>query len=121
MREILFRGKTDDGWIYGNYIYAPGNNEVHNMCHSDTPYDWYGVYPGTIGQYIGVDAEDGTKIFEGDIIKLDCGLYGTHNVYVRDIRSIIFPINRDKIIEITIIGNVHDNPAMLDWFIGFDD
>lgn len=114
MRGILFRGKMTDGkWICGNYIYAPGDTFKHSICEPDCPFDWYDIDIETLGQYIGMVDKNGTKIFEGDVLELYCGVHGTYRVNVLDIRRNPFPIDEDKIWEITVIGNIHDNPEMI--------
>lgn len=143
MRDILFRGKRKDNreWVYGYvyriwervYILWGMTNDVPNMIEVD---------PETVGQFTGLyDStkwEDltekeraeftragnfpseckGKKIFEGDVVKAG-----------KVVRSIRFRNGAFEItgktsgismyqmagtdLEYKVIGNIHDNPELL--------
>lgn len=68
MREILFKGKRIDTgeWIEGYYRKTCGCSLI--ICDEGDDLHGVAVIPETVGQYTGL-TENGTKIFEGDIVK----------------------------------------------------
>lgn len=141
MREILFRGKrTDNGeWVYGDFCHPCnivfveiGYDEV--LGQSDVPiiHD-YGVIPETVGQCTGLVDKNGKKVFEGDIGKYKQTDGAKRNgkpiictgkvVYFANTASYAVDskdecrvryIDYFPIKHFEIIGNIHDNPELLE-------
>jgi uncharacterized phage protein (TIGR01671 family) len=127
MREILFRGKRKDNgeWVEGG-IYHNSEDEIVFII-KDTGlgyHEFIEVIPETVGQFTGLYDNDknGTKIFEGDIVKGKDYLEEGLEVYgCIDHRNGSFVIVGDFITyyrwldyEVEVIGNIHDNPELLE-------
>lgn len=128
MREILFRGKRDDNlaWIEG-YIYRiTENQEMPFLMIKDYHGITYPVYPDTVGQFTGLTDKNGTKIFEGDIVKLRLlaakmewkgvceyrnGAFGLAWQYAGE-RYCTFAGTCNA--EYEVLGSIHDNPEMME-------
>lgn len=118
MREILFRGKGDkrynDGeWYLGVPIECYDGD--WQICTDSTRRT---VIPETVGQYIGLKDENGTKIFEGDIVRdaetSDVGkiFFDTYTaMFVIGFETTIADFNASYSLE--VIGNIYDNPELI--------
>ncbi len=141
-REILFRGKrTDNGeWIEGmlsQYIEPIKATIIRNHTGVVSEFDFICVIPSTIGQYTGLTDKNDNKIFEGDILRalVFDNESGTNKKiahwsveykerYTQGNGYYCYGVNRrwNRILtqsmitncECEVIGNIHDNPELLE-------
>jgi uncharacterized phage protein (TIGR01671 family) len=128
-RERLFRGKSFDTgkWFVGCYIWevfrVVNDQKVRLISLSDGNRVVH-VDPKTIGEFTGALTANGTKIFEGDIIDLPRWVvsYSTGMKCCSGMQ-VGWYIQRDNWESWTelqdtdrfvIIGNIHDNPELLE-------
>ena len=136
MREILFHGKRADNgeWVEGFYLYTNENTQpviIDMECCSNV------IIPETVGQYTGLTDRNGRKIFEGDIVKCTDTIndfefnavveFGNPNGEYNWGYQLKFISGEESNFDILcwvdmketgayieIIGNIHDNPELLE-------
>ena len=140
MREILFRGKREDNgkWVegyYGQFHNRPihkgeNSHQIFVLMEDATGFGsmigglWHEVVPETVGQYTGLIDKNGTKIFEGDIVRLHINDQYYRSLICYSGQSCRFtvktklcgcwrhyPLNDRQ--QLNVIGNIHDNPELL--------
>lgn len=133
MGEILFRGKRKDNgeWVEGKGIDL--NFDVPYIltkeydCGTGYYMDELEVIPETVGQYTGLTDKNGKKIFEGDIVQseIDGGAYNKFMFpagvvvfengafCIKDKKEVTPLASYSPRVNIEIIGNIHDNPGLL--------
>ena len=144
MREIEFRGKRkDDGeWVYGyyvklfteslgwngpettDYLIYTGENECissnfeRGRTHNEVA---FAVDPETVGQYTGETDMDGTKIYEGDVVKCYSGsetigvvryLYASYRIV--GVGGYDEPLKKTE--DWVVVGGMHDLSLMQSLF-----
>ena len=140
MREVKFRGKLviplhkGFEWIHGQLIYDCAQTRIvtglsgytSSMCDCQS----HGVYPDTVGQFTDMKDNKKNEAFEGDVLKngkrnmvICFGEYEqgstTHVGFYVDFRNQFLNsiLRRDVkywLENSEIIGNIHDNPEMID-------
>ena len=111
VRDIVFRGKCKEKWIYGNLIIdGAGNPHINTLDEK--------IDPETVGQYTGMRDKNGQRIFEGDIIEANNGHKGYVKFVDGQFNSFCYchggagcDIYSDNA---RVIGNIYDNPELLE-------
>lgn len=122
-REILFRGKQvqTGEWVYGSLVRSPEHYAI--VQYLDMGFNkfpcYFEVIPETVGQFTGLTDKKGVKVFENDIIHnswngkkyfvkfVNCSFY----MCFSDLD--IYPISYMSQNNLKVIGNIHDNPELL--------
>lgn len=127
--------KLPGNWVYGgcfqgteDFSIIYGTKDESGLISS---LDKYVVYSDTVGQYTGLTDRSGKKIFEGDIVE---GHY--HSAWRHDLQRCEVAYGRDgfearhyvncgdewryftyRVLfskDVVVIGNIHDNPELLE-------
>lgn len=142
MREILFRGKTEDGmWYEGYYTKGfrePTQKQLDDIINhvsgkaGDWTFSYTFVIPETVSMFLGFHDIHKKKIFEGDIVKDNFGRI-MEVVFKDKFAKFAFRLIKTTgeewtnnfyfadinewfycdIPEVEIIGNKWDNPELL--------
>lgn len=126
MREILFKARRKDNgeWVEGYYCrsfrWTGDENPVASIQEADCYY-FREVDSETICQYTGLTNKNGSKIWENDIVTIP---REDERFVIRwSVEKAAFAIESDTLCcdfdnywgtELKVIGNVFDNPDLLE-------
>lgn len=147
-REILFRGKVIETgeWVFGVPFNMVGNRTGSGMLmngvfhyYKDDPhcyeFNHFEIDRGTMGEYTGYDTPYGERIFEDDVLHVERSTLVGHEsivVLVRRDESGYWELITDENdtdfaevmsgeVSVEIIGNIHDNPELLNSIYNKED
>lgn len=124
MRKVKFRGRDFAGlWHIGDLIHNDDDLLIRNGCLSTY------IENETAGQFTGLLDKNGKEIYEGDIVRGNCGNGEVRHLisFYDMIASFVAEILPDNDINDycalsqiwilkynkEVIGNIHDNPELL--------
>ena len=132
IREIKFRGWSviESKWVYGSLLQSEIDvNELNVKCqiHERFANDFgiakYDVIPETVGQFAGLKDKNGKDIYEWDILQTKPQTGENVNQIVefidgcfslKAISSYVHREPRDWAYSCVIIGNIYQNPELLE-------
>ena len=124
--RYIFRGKRKDNgaWETGFLVITryDCSDEKYFIAEKMTSYHTP-VIPETVGQCTGLKDKNGKWIFEGDIVHFKTPAYHYKNCRIKyqafyarycaiDNKGYEYPM--DKAFEYEVIGNIYDNPELLE-------
>ena len=129
---IIINGESVRGkWVYGYYFISERDIE-DGFVWRDIPqiqqrygdhYQYFDVIPETIGQYTGLKDSQGNELYEGDIIENEHkekwlivwnDIISGFGTALKGDKNAIYSPNKHWYEACRKIGNIHDNPELLE-------
>lgn len=123
--------KLPGHWVYGGVLQGAGSHSIiyggENVNDPGENLDKWCVHTDTLGQFTGLTDKNGKKIFEGDVVLYpwnDQDKPERFTIKFKDGQFVASPVKEtedywDFMVgsyskEMEVIGNIHDNPELLE-------
>jgi hypothetical protein len=125
--------KLPGQWVYGGVLQGVGSHSIiyggENVNDPGENLDKWCVHTDTLGQFTGKTDKNGKKVFENDIVVICYEADGeefseTKRVHYNEKECCWYPMRWEECCEhcdhytevksIEVIGNIHDNPELLE-------
>lgn len=129
-REILFRAKREatNEWVYGYFVNEYDDFQIYIQPQIITQSGREYINENTLGQFTGLTDKNGTKIFENDILQVNCRCHGNeigrvciYYKYAMYLCDVIYgDIDFDTLgmlnanYQLEVIGNIYDNTELIE-------
>lgn len=125
VREVRFRGKKLYGSDKGSWVYATlGSDSIHYGM-GQVYFNNVAVESLSIGQWTGMYDFEGADVYEGDVMHKDShwGWYvafedgGFRRIPCSSVQRLNwehYNIEQSHMEDWTVVGNIHDNPELLE-------
>ena len=141
MRNIKFRGKTEDGrWIHGDFLHAWDSAMIQYEIelNGENTYNAEDVDVDTVGQFTGIFDCKGQEVYEGDLLmnvsnpnsdllevcfneSLGLMAMKIHSEkYVTKFNSPFYQIYKIKYSKYEVVGNIHENKQYFEKTFAFE-
>ena len=128
-RKIIFRGKNPkNGWIYGDLINDRGDVFIAplGIANPFATADDFVVDENTVGQFTGLEDKNVNYVYDGDIVKTKYGRvclvvwnsspshvgFGLNPLETENPCPPEYDLYKGDNLE--VIGNIHDNPELVE-------
>jgi uncharacterized phage protein (TIGR01671 family) len=126
MREIIFRGRHKTGdWLYGDLMTYAGEAQIWSL--TDNGKQNALVDRETVGQFTGVCDKNERQVFEGDIVRTVSRFNEANGVVIFEDGEFKLVLVQNykpyrpgcgsyplRCFDRTVVGNIHDNPELLE-------
>ena len=130
MNKNKYRGQREgDEWVYGSLVvdgfhsFIIGGSYFYPATENRESvgfFEFSEVFPSTVGQFTGLKDKNGVEIYDGDILGGMLGgvvvWFNEESRFAIDLAGDLHEVSLQELDrdELIVIGNIYDNPCLLE-------